>query len=101
MLSINIHIPTFYNFYLFSVIGYGMTDTGKTVLSGILIGTLALTALGFIGAPGRSARKRQFTLQKRRRQFIDDCQINPHLPHCVDSIEKGRVLQKRRKLKRN
>ncbi len=64
---------------LIAVIGYGMTNTGRTVLTGILIGTLGLAAVGLVG--GVSAQRRDYgvnpvnTLQYR-------CRVNPSLPEC-------------------
>ena len=89
------------NIFLISVIGYGLTDTGKTVLSAVLIGTLGLVFFASGNSPIR-ARRRQLQLQEKRRQFIEDCRIYPDLPECVDSLHRGqRIIQKRRKLKRN
>lgn len=83
------------------IIGYGLTDTGKTVLSAVLIGTLGLVFFASGNSPIR-ARRRQLQLQEKRRQFIEDCRIFPDLPECVDSLHRGqRIIQKRRKLKRN
>ena len=78
-----------------------MTDTGKTVLSAVLIGTLGLVFFASGNSPFR-ARRRQLQLQERRRQFIEDCRIFPDLPECVDSLNRGgqRIIQKRRKLRR-
>ena len=88
-------------FFLISVIGYGLTDTGKTVLSAVLIGTLGLVFFASGNSPIR-ARRRQLQLQEKRRQFIEDCRIFPDLPECVHSLHRGqRIIQKRRKLKRN
>merc|ERR1739844_113497 len=81
------------------IIGYGLTDTGKTVLSGILIATLGLAWYSAGGNSPFKSRRRQFSLQKRRQQASENCHTEPDLPECVDALSKGRFIQKRRKFR--
>ena len=93
------YLPVSKLLLIITVIGYGLTDTGKTVLSGILIATLGLAWYSAGGNSPFKSRRRQFSLQKRRQQFLENCHIYPDLPECVDALSKGRFIQKRRKFR--
>ena len=80
-----------------SVIGYGLTNTGFTVLAGVLIGVLGLSLVSASGnSPFRKSGK-PLNLQERRRQFIEHCNINPELPECVQKIQKRRQRKYRQR----
>ena len=77
-----------------SVIGYGLTNTGYTVLAGMLVAVLGLT---FVSQSGNAPFRRSQTLQERRQQFIEHCQIHPELPECVQKIQKRRQRKYRQR----
>lgn len=76
-----------------AVIGYGITTTGFTVIAGVLIATLGLSMANG-GDSFRRKRKSLQTLQQRRRQFIEQCQIHPHLPGCFKQPTRPKPLKK-------
>ena len=77
-----------------SVIGYGLTNTGYTVLAGVLVAVLGLS---FVTASGNSPFRKSLTLQERRQQFIEHCKIRPELPECVQKIQKRRQRKYRQR----
>merc|ERR1711953_1014554 len=76
------------------IIGYGLTNTGYTVLAGMLVAVLGLT---FVSQSGNAPFRRSQTLQERRQQFIEHCQIHPELPECVQKIQKRRQRKYRQR----
>ena len=66
------------------MIGYGMTNTGRTVLTAILVGTLGLAAAGILAngngnAPfaARNGFRDGLTLRQRH-----NCRLDPTLAYC-------------------
>ena len=68
------------------MIGYGMTNTGRTVLTAILVGTLGLAAAGILangnGNAPFAARNgfRDAGLTLRQRHY--NCRLDPTLAYC-------------------
>jgi len=69
------------------IIGYGLTNTGFTVLATALIGVLGLAYF----SSAEKQRKRKSGFLQRRQEFLESCNINPHLkPHCIQKLQKRR-----------
>ena len=73
-----------------------MTNTGYTVLAGMLVAVLGLTFVSQSGN-GPFRKSQTSTLQERRQQFIEHCQIHPELPECVQKIQKRRLRKYRQR----
>lgn len=87
----------------FSVIGYGLTDTGRSVLTGVLVIALGIAVFGLIGN-GTTAKKKSFnTLQQQREKLVRRlfCKFNQSSAQCYDGKQKkhGFVQKKRRSRK--